>query len=175
MGIHWKKGGLTFFRIQRKTSVPRPALLVSSLHCSRDRGGEGPNGQIVSVKRAAHGKRQRSRKIIDEKREKYKANNESLRNTSMNSKGTTFVILQKHASAPIRNERLSPTSKARREASRNEFMEKGRMPDRVKSFGEINSREDRLGARPRFVKPILDGLRKMQNLIKSRPSRAKPV
>ena len=27
---------------------------------------------------------------------------------------------------------VSPTSKARREASRNEFMEKGRMPDIVK-------------------------------------------
>ena len=32
----------------------------------------------------------------------------------------TFVILIDHASAPIRKERLSPTMKARREASRNE-------------------------------------------------------
>ena len=37
-----------------------------------DRGGGGPNSQIVSVKRAADGRRQRSRKITDEKREKYR-------------------------------------------------------------------------------------------------------
>ena len=34
------------------------------------------------------------------------------------------MILKNHASAPIKKERLSPTSKARREASRNEFVEK---------------------------------------------------
>ena len=51
-------------------------------------------------------------------------------------------------------------SKARREASQNEFMEKGRMPDRVKSFQEINSRKDCSRARPGFVKPIQNGLRK---------------
>ena len=65
------------------------------------------------------------------KREK-RTKNESLQNTSTDSKGVTFVILINHASAPIRKERLSPTSKARREASRNEFMEKGGVPDRVK-------------------------------------------
>ena len=42
------------------------------------------------------------------------------------------------------------------------------MPDRVESFGEINSIEDRPRAQPGFVKLILNGLRK----IKSRPSRA---
>ena len=56
-------------------------------------------------------------------------------------------------------------SKARREASRNKFVEKGGMPDRVKSFREINSREDCPRARPGFVKPIRNGLRKVQNLI----------
>ena len=106
----------------------------------------GPRGgrlsdQIVSVKRAADGRRQRSRKIIEEKREKYRAKNGSLRHTSTDSKGTTFVILINHPSAPIRKERLDPTSKARRETSRNEFIEKGGMPDRVKSLREINSRE----------------------------------
>ena len=69
-------------------------------------------------------------------------------------------------------ERLSPTSKARREASRNEFMVKGGMPDRAKSFREIDSREDRPRARPRFVKPIRNGLRKIKNLINCRSSRA---
>ena len=82
------------------------------------------------------------------------------------------VVFQNHKSAPIRKERLSPTSKARREASRNEFVAKGGMPDRVKSFREIDSRQDRSRARPGFGKPIRNGLRKVQNLIKCRPSRA---
>ena len=83
-----KKGGLTFARIERKTPVLRPAIQSkqSSLcgsHRSRDRGEGGPNDQIVSVIRTADGRRQRSRKIIDEKKEKYTAKNGSLRNTSM--------------------------------------------------------------------------------------------
>ena len=81
-----------------------------------------------------------------------------------------FVILKDHASALIRKKRLSPTSKARREASRNQFVVKGGMPDRVKSFGEVDSRQDRPRARSGFVKPIRNGLRKVQNLIKCRPS-----
>ena len=117
-----------------------------------------------ALKRAADG-RQRSWEIIDKKREKYRAKNGSMRNTSTDSKGATFVILINHASAPIRNGRLSPTSKAKREASRNEFMEKGGMPDRVNSFREINTSEDRPTAQPGFVKPIRNGLRKEQNLI----------
>ena len=83
------------------------------------------------------------------------------------------MILIDHRSTPIRKERLSTTSKARREASRNEFVEKGGMPDRVKSFREIDSRQDRPRARPGFVKHIQNGLRKVQNLIKCRPSMAK--
>ena len=79
------------------------------------------------------------RSVMKKEKEKYRAKNRSLRNTSTDSKGTTFVILINHGSAPIRKERLSPTSKARRETSRNEFMEKGGMPNSVKSFREINS------------------------------------
>ena len=135
-------------------------------------GGGGPNGQIVSAKRAADGKRQKSRKIINEEREKYRAKNGSFPNISTDSKRTTFVILINHASAPIRKERLSPMSKARREASRNEFMEKGRVLITVKSFGKINSKQDRPRARPGFVKPIRNGLKKIQKLIWSRPTRA---
>ena len=138
---------------------------LCGLHRSGDRGGGGPNGQIVSVKRTAEGRRQRSRKIINEEREKYLAKNGSLRNTSTDSKETTFVILINHTSAPIRKKTLSPSSKPRREASRNEFVEKGGMPDRVKSFREIDSRQDRPRTRPGFVKPIRNGLRKIQNLI----------
>ena len=77
----------------------------------------------------------------------------------------TFVILKNHTSAPVRKKRLIPTSKASREASRNEFVEKGGIPDRVKSFGKIDSRENRSRARPGFVKPIRNALREVQNLI----------
>ena len=75
------------------------------------------------------------------------------------------MMLINYASVPIRKERLSPTSKARREASRNKFVKKGGVPDRVKSFREINSGKGRPRARPGFVKPIRNGLRKKQNLI----------
>ena len=75
------------------------------------------------------------------------------------------MILKDYTSGPIRKKRLSPTSKARREASRNQFVEKGRMPDRVKSFEEIDSKENRPRARPGFVEPTRKGLRKVQNLI----------
>ena len=136
---------------------------LCGLHRNKDRGGGGPNCQIVSAKRAADGRRQRSRKIIDKEREKNRAKNGSLRNTSTDSKGTAFVILINHASAPIRKKRLSPTSKARREASRDEFTENGGMPDRVKNFGETNSREDRPRVRTEFVEPIRNGQRKEQN------------
>ena len=95
------------------------------------------------------------------KREKNRANNGSLRNTSTDSKGTAFVILINHVSAPVRKERLSPTSKARREASRNKFVEKSGMPDIIESFREITSREYRPRALPGFVKPIRSGLRKV--------------
>ena len=46
------------------------------------------------------------------------------------------------------------------------------MPDRVETFREINCREGRPRARSGFVKPIRNGLRKEQNLIKCRPSMA---
>ena len=96
---------------------------------------------------------QRERKVQGQER--------ILGNASTDSKGTTFVILKNRTSVPVRKKRLSPTSKARREASRNMFVEKGGMPDRVKSFGEINSREDRPRARPGFAKPIRNELRKV--------------
>ena len=164
---------------ERQLMMARLAALQSKqsslcgLHRSGEQGGGGPNGQIVSVKRTADGRRQRGWKIINEEREKNSAKNGgSLRNSSTDSKRAAFVILKNHTSTPVRKERLSPTGKARREASRNEFVEKGGMPDRVKSFREIDSRQDRPRARPGFVKPIRNGLRKVQNLIECRPSRA---
>ena len=168
--IYRKEEDLTFAQIERNTPVLRSALQskqssLCGLHHSGDRGGGRPNGQIISVKKAADGRRQINLKIIDEKGEKCRVKNGFLRNTSTDSKGTTFVILINHASALIKIERLSPTSKARREASQNEFMNMGGMPDRVKSIKEINSRQDRPRARPGFVKSIRNGLRKVQNLI----------
>ena len=129
----------------------RPALQskqssLCGFHRSADQRGEGPNGQIVSVKRAPDGRRQRSQKFIDEEGEKYNAKNRSLWNTSTNSKGTTFVILKNHTSAPIRKE------EARRKASRNEFIEESSMSDTVKSFREIDSRQNPPRAWPGFVK-----------------------
>ena len=88
-----------------------------------------------------------------------------LENTSTNSKGTAIVILINHASTPIRKERLSTTSKARREVSRNELMEKSGVLDVVESFPEIKSSQRRPRSRPGFVKPIRNGLRNEQNLI----------
>ena len=82
------------------------------------------------------------------------------------------MILINHGRAPIRKERLSSTNKARRDASRNHFVEKGGMPDRVENFREVDSGEDRPRARSGFVKSIRNELRKIQNLIKCRPSRA---
>ena len=82
------------------------------------------------------------------------------------------MILKNHTSAPISKEKLSSTSKARTGASRNQFVEKSRMADRVESFRKIDSRENCPRARPGFVKLIGNGLRKVQNLIKCRPTRA---
>ena len=85
MGIY-QKVSVAFAQIERKTPVLGPALQsnqcsLCGLHRSKDRGGGGPNGQIVSIKGVADGRRQRSRKIIGEKRENNRAKNGSLRNT----------------------------------------------------------------------------------------------
>ena len=74
------------------------------------------------------------------------------------------MIFINHASVPIIKERLSPTSKARGEASQNKLVEKGGVPDRVKSFQEINSGEDHTRPQLGFAKPIQNRPRKEQNL-----------
>ena len=83
MRIH-REGGLTFAQIERKTPVLRPTLQSKQsspcgLHRSGDRGGGEPNGQIVSAKRTADRRRQRSRKIITEEKGKYTAKNGSTK------------------------------------------------------------------------------------------------
>ena len=74
------------------------------------------------------------------------------------SKDATFVILMNHASAPIRKKRLSLTSKAMWEASRNKFAKKSEMPDRVESCRKVDSSENRPRTRPGFVKLIQHGV-----------------
>ena len=81
------------------------------------------------------------------------------------------MTLKNHAIAPIRKERLSPISKAMREASRNKFVEKGEVPDRAERFGEVDSNKNCPRARLEFVKPFRNGWRKRKNLIESRPLR----
>ena len=110
------------------------------------------------------GKRQRSKEITDEKREKFRAKNGSLQNTSTDLKELTCDF-KNQASAPIIRERLSQTNKARREASQNEFMEMNGMLDMVKGLEEVDYSKNCLRAQPGFVKPIQNGLRKEQNLI----------
>ena len=99
---------------------------LCSLHYGGDRGEGGPNGQIVSIKRAADGKRQRGQKIINKEREKYRAKNGSLRNTSMDSKGTTFVILKDHRSAPIRKGKIESNEQSKERGQPKSVCGKGR-------------------------------------------------
>ena len=84
VGIHCKEEGLTFARIKWKTLLLIPALQskqssLCGLHGSTNRKREGPSCQIVSTKRAADGRKQKSTEIIDEQREKYRTKNVSLR------------------------------------------------------------------------------------------------
>ena len=142
MEINRKEGGLIFSRIKKKTPILRLALRpnqssLRGLHCNRNRGGGGPDGQVVITKRTTHRRRKRNRKIIDEKREKCRTKNGSLRNTSPDWEEAT----------------LSPTSKARREASRNRFVKKGWMPNRVESLREVDCSKNRLRARLGMLSP----------------------
>ena len=75
------------------------------------------------------------------------------------------MILKNHASTPIKKERLSLTSKARKEASQNMFVKKDGMLDRVESVGEVECSKNRPRPRLEFVTPIQNGLRKEQKLI----------
>ena len=54
MRIHSEEGGLTFAWIEKKTpALQSKQSSLCGFHRSRGQGGGGPNGQIVSVKRAA--------------------------------------------------------------------------------------------------------------------------
>ena len=91
-----------------------PSLLsnqssLCGFHSGRNRGGGGPDGPIIIIKRATDESRLRRKEIIDKNREKNRAKNGSLWKTSMDSKGVIFVILINHASALVRKKRLSPS------------------------------------------------------------------
>ena len=75
---------------------------------------------------------------------------------------------------PYQKGKIEPNEQSKEGGgSRNQLVEKRRVLDRVKSFREIDSRQDRPRAPPGFVKPIPNGLGKTQNLIKCRLTRAK--
>ena len=72
--IHQKEGGFTFSGIQRKTPVLRPMLQSSQgslcgLLSSRYGGPGEPNGQVVSINRAAEGGKYNRRKIGNKNRQ----------------------------------------------------------------------------------------------------------
>ena len=83
------------------------------------------------------------------------------------------MISKNQASAPVRKKRLSPLNKAKRESSRNEFVEESEMLVRVESFEEVDSSKDCPRAWLGLVKLIQNGQRKIKNLIQSRITRAK--
>ena len=69
-------------------------------------------------------------------------------------KNATFVILQNHSSAPVSKNRLSPSHKARRDASHNKLVKESEILDRAKGFREIDRSYSRLITWLWFVKPI---------------------
>ena len=85
MRIH-QEGSRIFAQIGKRIPVFRPVIYLNqgflcSPHSSRHwGGGEGSDGKVVSINRASDRRRSKSRKVID-KREKYSAENEFLRNT----------------------------------------------------------------------------------------------
>ena len=71
-------------RPSTQTSIRSSSLCT--LHRNRGRGREGPNNQVVSIKRAADGRRQRRRIIIYQKRENHRAKNGSLQKSQRTQK-----------------------------------------------------------------------------------------
>ena len=81
----------------------------------------------------------------------------------------SFVISINHANALVKKKKMSSSIKAKREASRNKFVEKGGMLDSVKSFLVVDSSKNCMRARIEFIKPIQNELRKLKNLMQSKP------
>ena len=141
------------------------APLPSSVSCSL-------YADDLAVKRAADGRRQRGRKSIDEEREKVLGQERILAKHLDGLERNGFCDFDKPQKRAYQKGKIESNEQSKEGGQPKSVVEKGRMPDRVKSFRKINSRQDRPRARPGFVKPIRNGLRKVQNLIKCRPSRA---
>ena len=131
VGINSEEKCLTFVRNERKTAVPRQRFLNSY------RGGGGPDDQVVSEKRAVEERMLKSRRIIDEKKEKAGPRTDpgGIRRPLKRSNFCDFEKLRKRT---YRKERLSLMNKAVRNASRNKSMGMSGMPDGVKSLTEVN-------------------------------------
>ena len=65
------------------------------------------------------------------------------------------------------------SNKQRKESNQNKFVEKGGIPDIVKSFGEVDGSVNRTRTCPGLVKTIRNGPRKIKNLIEGKPPRQK--
>ena len=63
-----------------------------------------------------------------------------------------FCDFEKPRKRAYQKGKIESNKQSRKEASRNEFVQKGGMPHEVKSFQEINSSKDRPRSRPGFVK-----------------------
>ena len=117
------------------------------------------DGQMVSIKTTADGRRQRSRKIIDEERKVlgqewiYVKHLDGLERSDF----CNFDKLRKHA---YYKGKIEFNEQSKERGSRNKFVEKCGIPDRVKSFREVDSSENHPKARPGFAKPVGNGLRK---------------
>ena len=115
---------------------------MCGLHRVGDRCGGGPSGQIVSIKKAANGSRHKSWKIIDEEREREVQGQERILVEHLNGlEKNDFGDFDKPRKRAYQKGKIE-FNEQRREASRNEFVEKGGMPDRVKSFKKIDSRKN---------------------------------
>ena len=69
-----------------------------------------------------------------------------------------FCYFQKPRKRPCQKEKVESNEQTKEGGSRNMFLKKGWMPDRVKSLKKVDRSKNRLGARLGFVKAIRSGL-----------------
>ena len=106
-----EKGDVTFASNQKKTLVFRPTLLSNQGSWFLQRyvpKKEGPDGRVFSINRAVGGRRWRGREIVNEKREKNRAKNGSLRNALVDLKEAKEEETPAEISLRKRAECLSP-------------------------------------------------------------------
>ena len=97
-----------------------------------------------------------------------------MRNNSTDLNDVDVCALNSHASAPNKKERLSSTSKARKEANQNKFVKKGGMPDRIKSLEKVDHYKNRPRHGLGFVKPFQSVLKKRLAEGKQKSQEASP-